>query len=115
VWCTLAAGTLGLVGCRAASDPASGRPRPSRAFCEAAARFDERVPFASLDEQIRLVRRLVATAPPDVRPQAVTFLEALQRVRTDPSVRDDPKVKHAVDDVNRRAGQDCGWYRRRGL
>jgi hypothetical protein len=107
--------TAAVAACSSASDPASERPRPSAAFCAAAARFDERVPTASLAEQIRMVRRLVATAPPDVADEARTFLDALRRVRTDPSVRDDPGIKRAVDDLNRRAAQDCGWFRRRGL
>ena len=110
---TLALGAT-VAACSSASDATSQRPRPSAAFCAAAARFDERVPTASLAEQIRMVRRLLATAPPDVVDEARTFLGALHRVRTDPSVRDDPEIKRAVDELNRRAAQGCGWFRRRG-
>jgi hypothetical protein len=31
------------------------------------------------------------------------------------SVVDNPKIQDAADRVNRRAGQDCGWYQREGM
>ena len=31
------------------------------------------------------------------------------------AVVDDPAVKSAIQHVNRRAGQDCGWFKRQGL
>lgn len=101
-----------LAACGGGNDVASGKPKPSPAFCDAAARYDQRVQVAALPEQIRLVRRIAATAPPDVRPDANRFLAALERVRTDRSVVDNPRVKAAVQRVNRRAAQDCGWYAR---
>jgi hypothetical protein len=102
---------LVLGACR--SEGGSG-PKPPEAFCDAATRYDERVQEgAQLDEQIRLVQRLVDTAPAKIKPDAQTFVDALRRVETDPSVKDDPKVKQAVDDVNRYAAQGCGFYERR--
>jgi hypothetical protein len=87
--------------------------KPPRAFCDAATRYDERVQKgAKLDEQIRLVQRMVDSAPSKIRRDAETFLDALRRVEADPSVRDDPRVKQAVDDVNRYAAQGCGFYER---
>ncbi len=92
----------------------SDTPKPPRAFCDAASRYDDRVQRnAKLDEQIRLVQRMVDTAPANIRADAQTFVDALRRVETEPSVRDDPKVKRAVDNVNRYAAQGCGFYERR--
>ena len=86
------------VGCR--SEESSG-PKPSRAFCDAAARYDDRLSKgAKLDEQIRLVQGMVDTAP--------------AKIEADPSVKDDPKVKQAVENVNRYAAQGCGFYERQG-
>ena len=88
-------------------------PTPPRAFCDAARELDEQLPRQPpLRVQIRLVRRLAETAPPRVEDEARTFLEALERVRSDPSVRDDPDVRRAVDEVNRYAAQGCGFYER---
>lgn len=85
------------------------------AFCKAASRFDDRLSRgAKLDEQVRLVQRMVDTAPAKVRPDAQTFVDALRRVETDPSVKDNPKVKKAVENVNRYAAQGCGFYESQG-
>lgn len=112
----LAAG--GVAGCKEQSDATSDLPRPSRAFCEAAARYDEKVTTAGMElpEQIRMVTAIAEHAPKDVRQDAQTFLAALRRHRDgDTSVVDNPRIERAVDNVNRRAGQDCGWYQREGL
>lgn len=104
-----------LVGCARDDEPVT---RPSNAFCDAAVRFEDRLERgASLDEQIRLVRRLVATAPAEITPAARTFLDALERLRDDPddpAVRDDPDVEEAVDDVNRFATNGCDLFERDG-
>jgi hypothetical protein len=90
-------------------------PKAPLAFCKAAARYDDRVSRnAKIDEQIRLVQRMVDTAPAKIRADAQTFVDALRRVETDPSVKKDPKVKAAVEDVNRYAAQGCGFYERQG-
>jgi hypothetical protein len=106
-----------LAGCKSSSDAASDLPRPSKAFCQAAARYDKRVQVgAKLSEHIELVTTLAEHAPEDVADDAATFLDALRRrQRGDTSVVDDPRVETAVDNLNRRAGQDCGWYKREGL
>jgi hypothetical protein len=93
----------------------SDAPKPPRAFCDAATRFDDRLSKgANVDEQIRLVQRMVDTAPAKIKADAQTFVDALRRVETDPAVRDDPKIKRAVDNVNRYAAQGCGFYKRQG-
>jgi hypothetical protein len=90
-------------------------PKAPVAFCKAASRFDDRLSKgAELDEQIRLVQRMVDAAPARIRPDTQTFVDALRRVESDPSVKDDPKVKKAVDNVNRYAAQGCGFYERQG-
>jgi hypothetical protein len=99
-------------GCR----PDGGdTPQAPRAFCDAASRYDDRLSKgARLDEQIRLVEKIAATAPAKIKSDAETFLDALRRVETEPSVKDDPKIQSAVEDVNRYAAQGCGFYERRG-
>lgn len=108
--------TLG--ACKSSESASSGLPRPSKAFCEAAARYDEKVQTRSLTvaEQVPYVERIATNAPDDIAEQAALFFDAMQRrADGDTSVVDDPEIRRAVDDVNRRAGQDCGWYERQGL
>jgi hypothetical protein len=90
-------------------------PKAPLAFCKAAARYDDRVSRnAKIDEQIRLVQGMVDTAPARIKADAQTFVDALRRVETDKSVKDDPNVKRAVENVNRYAAQGCGFYERQG-
>ena len=106
----LLATSLIVVACRSEGSDA---PKPPRAFCDAATRFDDRLSKgADVDEQIRLVQRMVETAPANIKADAETFLDALRRVATDPAVKEDPKIKRAVDKVNRYAAQGCGFYKR---
>ena len=99
----------------ACSSEGGNAPKAPLAFCKAAARYDDRVSRnAKIDEQVRLVQRMVDTAPAKIKADAQTFVDALRRVETDPSVKKDPKVKTAVDDVNRYAAQGCGFYERQG-
>ena len=100
------------VGC---GSEGSDAPKAPLAFCKAASRFDDRLSRgAKRDEQIRLVQAMVDAAPTRIRRDAQTFVDALRRVETDNSVRDDPKVKKAVENVNRYAAQGCGFYERQG-
>ena len=93
----------------------SSAPKPSRAFCDAASDYDDRLSKgAKLDEQIRIVQRMVDTAPARIEADAQTFVDALRRVEADPSVKDDAKVKKAVESVNRYAAQGCGFYKQQG-
>lgn len=100
------------VGCGSEGGDAAKAPL---AFCRAASRFDDRLSKgAEIDEQIRLVQGMVDTAPARIRRDAQTFVDALRRVETDSSVKDDPSVKRAVENVNRYAAQGCGFYQRQG-
>jgi hypothetical protein len=99
----------------ACSSDTGNAPKAPLAFCKAAARYDDRVSRnAKIDEQIRLVQRMVDTAPAKIKGDAQTFVDALRRVEADPSVKDNAKVKKAVENVNRYAAQGCGFYERQG-
>ena len=99
----------------ACSSEGGNAPKAPLAFCKAAARYDDRVSRnAKIDEQIRLVQRMVDTAPVKIKADAQTFVDALRRVETDKSAKDDPNVKRAVENVNRYAAQGCGFYERQG-
>jgi len=99
----------------ACSSESGDAPKAPLAFCQAAARYDDRVSRnAKIDEQIRLVQRMVDTAPAKIKANAQTFVDALRRVETDKSVKDDPRVKRAVENVNRYAAQGCGFYKQQG-
>ena len=99
----------------ACSSESGNAPKAPLAFCKAAARYDDRVSRnAKIDEQIRLVQRMVDTAPAKIKANAQTFVDALRRVETDPSVKDNPRVKRAVENVNRYAAQGCGFYQQQG-
>jgi hypothetical protein len=107
---------IALAGCKSSEDAASDLPRPSKEFCQAAARYDKRVQLAKLPEQIKLVSSIAQHAPVDIEQDATTFLDALKRRQSgDESVVDNPRIETAVDNVNRRAGQDCGWFKREGM
>jgi hypothetical protein len=108
----------GVAGCKEQNDATSDLPRPSKAFCKAAARYDKNVTTAKLklSKQIEMVSDIAAHAPKDIEREAQTFLDALKKRQAgDMSVVDNPKVRDAADRVNRRAGQDCGWYQREGM
>jgi hypothetical protein len=103
-----------LVGGACSSESANA-PKAPLAFCQAAARYDDRVSRnAKIDEQIRLVQRMVDTAPAKIKADAQRFVDALRRVETDPSVKDNAKVKRTVENVNRYAAQGCGFYKQQG-
>jgi hypothetical protein len=106
---------VAVAGSNRGDDIASDLPRPSRAFCAAAARYDEAVSSGSLSlaRHERLTRAIASKAPRDVRADAEKVADAYAHLRAgDRSVVDDPEVKAALDHVNRRATQDCGWFRR---
>jgi hypothetical protein len=96
------------------------KPEASRAFCRAADEYNEEIERTgrrsevSLERQLPLVEELARTAPRAIARDARTFVDALERVASDPSVRDNPDVRTAVDNVNRYANQACNVYQRRG-
>jgi len=110
----LAAAAVGLALVLAAC---SGReeslPRPSRTYCQAAYRYEQQIqkkPQPSIDEQITMVEKIATNAPKDIAADARVFLDAMRRVQTDPSVKDNPKVQTAVENVNRRTSRGCGFF-----
>ena len=108
----------GLTACKNTDDAASDLPRPSAAFCRAAARYDQQVQLkkTKLPQHIKLVSAIAASAPKDIAKDADLFLESLEKRQAgDTSVVDNPRVETAVNNVLRRAGQDCGWYTRKGM
>lgn len=104
-----------LAGCQRSDEPVT---RPPDAFCEAAIDLEDGLEnLVGIDKQVRLVRRLVETAPPEIEADARTFLDALESVRDDPDnpdLRDDPDVQEAVDNVNRFATNGCELVEREG-
>jgi hypothetical protein len=101
---------VGVTAC--SGDESSSLPRPSKPFCEAAHRYDVRVEKnAPISEQIHIVQEMADHAPKDIAKDTQTFLDALQRRRAgDTSVVNNPKIKDAVNNVNRRAANGCGLY-----
>ena len=92
-------------------------PAPEE-FCEAAIDLDRGLErMVDLDRQVLLVRRVAETAPADIEADAQTFLDAMEAVRDDPddpSLRDDPDVQEAVENVNRYAVEGCALYEQEG-
>ena len=105
---------IAVAGCSGSS------PKASKAFCLAADKYDnelerqQRRGEIDIDRQIERVEALAQTAPASIKDDAELFLDSLRRVEDDPSIKDDPKVREAVDDVNRLANQACGVYDRSG-
>jgi hypothetical protein len=106
---------LMLAGCSGSSTP-----KASKAFCLAADRFDNELERQQKrgeidrERQIERVAEMARTAPASVKDDAQVFLDALRAVGDDPSIKDDPNVRKAVDNVNRLANQACGAYEGRG-
>ncbi len=106
----LASLALVAAGC---SSSAAAAPR---AFCDAAQKYetelDREVTAGRRDipKQIALVKVIAATAPASIHADAQTYLDAMLRVQHDPSVRDNPAIRRAVDNVNRYASSKCGFF-----
>ena len=108
----LALVTLGATAC--SRDSGSSLPTPSRAFCQAAYDYDTNLPklIGKPRKQTELVRKLAEHAPKDIAADAATYLDAMNRaVDGDDSVVDNPKIRDAVDNVNRRATDGCELYK----
>jgi hypothetical protein len=94
------------------------KPPASKAFCRAADDYNteleraQRRGSASVQRQLPLVREMARLAPKAIADDAQTFVDALERVESDPSVKDDSDVKTAVDNVNRYANKACNVYER---
>src|SRR6478752_1922339 len=70
----------GVAGCKEQNSATSNLPRPSKAFCKAAGRYDKHVTTGQLKlaKQIEMVSAIAAHAPKDIEPEAKTFLDALK-------------------------------------
>ncbi|MFN8035115.1 MAG: hypothetical protein U0V73_04210 [Acidimicrobiia bacterium] len=109
-----AALAVGATACERAPEIA----KPSKAFCKAGKEYERRITAKkppSIAEQVKLVERMAATAPADVKHDAEVFLDAMRKIEAgDTSVRNRPSVKRAVENVNRHYAQGCGLYKRQG-
>jgi hypothetical protein len=107
---------VSLAATACSEDSTKSLPRPTKAFCQAAFKLDDRLPKIQKDvaKQITLVEPIAANAPKDIKDDAQTFLDALRRYqdgdRSDRTV-DNPKVKTAIENVNRRAADGCNFYK----
>jgi hypothetical protein len=104
--------TGGLTAC--SRDQGTALPRPSKAFCQAAYDYDTNLPklVGKLAKQTALVEKLAAHAPKDIAHDTQTYLRAMQRrEQGDKTVVDNPKIKTAVENVNRRAADGCDLYK----
>lgn len=106
-----------ITGCSGKDDTAPRLSKPTKAFCAAAANYDKVVALkaTSLTRHVELTRAIAQTAPKDARADARIVWHAFEKLRDgDQSVVDNPTVENAINHVNRRASQGCGWFRRRG-
>jgi hypothetical protein len=102
----------GLTAC--SRDETSALPTPSKAFCRAAYDYDTNLPklVGKFAKQTALVEKLAEHAPKDIAADAQTYLDAMQRrTQGDKTVVDNPKIKAAVESVNRRAADGCELYK----
>jgi hypothetical protein len=123
----IAAWVIGLVVLATVATLAQGRPgndlssnsRPSRAFCRAAAAYDKATTTTksvSLARHITMAHAIAMSAPRDTKADATLVWRSYRKLAAgDHSVVDNPRVKAALDHVNRRATQDCGWFQRDGI
>jgi hypothetical protein len=97
------------------SNDLSKLPVPSRAFCSAAAKYDEATTSKPLPlaRHVTMTHAIALSAPADAKADAVLVWTSYRKLAAgDRSVVDDPDVKAAIDHVNRRATQTCGWFKR---
>ena len=115
----IAVGVVLLAGALAAcsDNPQASLPTPSNAFCTAARRYDDKIEKLTatgterFTKQIEWVTPMAEHAPKDIKHDAEVFLAALQeRAAGNTAVANDPKVKTAIENVNRRAAQGCDFY-----
>jgi hypothetical protein len=109
----LAVVALVAVGCSSERDA----PNAPLAFCRPAANYDHALSTEGADlpvaRQIRYLRAMADAAPKEIEADTRVFLDAMERVSEDPSLRDNEKVRTAVENVNRYAAQGCDFYARR--
>ena len=102
----------GVAAC--SEDSSASLPTPSKAFCQAAYDYDTNLPklVGKINQQTDLVAKLAEHAPKDIAADAQTYLDAMKRrAAGDTSVVDNPRIKTAVENVNRRAADGCELYK----
>lgn len=108
------AASIALFGCEHAPKIA----KPSKAFCDAGKKYETEITAKkqpAVTEQVQLVEKMAANAPPDIKNDAETFLDAMRKLEAgDSSVKNSAAVKKAVNNVNRHYAQGCGLYARQG-
>jgi hypothetical protein len=110
----VAIGLIAVALAACSDDSSSSLPTPSKAFCQAAYDYDTNLPklIGKIDKQTALVQKLAEHAPKDIAADAQTYLDAMKRrAAGDTSVVDNPKIKTAVENVNRRAAAGCELYK----
>jgi len=110
----VALGFLGVALAACSGDSSRSLPTPSKAFCQAAYDYDTNLPklIGKIDQQTELVQKLADHAPKDIAKDAQLYLDAMKRrADGDTSVVDNPKIKTAVENVNRRAADGCELYK----
>jgi hypothetical protein len=110
----VALGLLATALAACSHDSETSLPTPSKAFCQAAYDYDTNLPklIGKIQQQTDLVQRLAEHAPKDIAADAKTYFDAMKRrADGDTTVVDNPKVKTAVDNVNRRAAEGCALYK----
>ena len=88
---------------------------PSRAFCSAAAKYDETTSTKPIPvrRHVEMTKAIADSAPADTKADAtIVWRSYVKLAAGDRSVVDNPRVKAALDHVNRRATQTCGWFQR---
>ncbi len=111
----VAIATIAAIAQGGQSNDLSKLPRPSRAFCAAAAKYDDATTSKSipLARHIELTKAIATAAPADTRSDAnLVWRSYVKLAAGDQGVVDNPRVKAALDHVNRRATQTCGWFQR---
>ena len=123
----IAAWVIGLVALATVATLAQGQqgndlstqPRPSRAFCSAAAAYDKATTTKTsvpLAQHISMTHAIATAAPKDTKVDATLVWQSYRKLAAgDTSVVDNSQVKAALDHVNRRATQTCGWFARDGI
>jgi hypothetical protein len=110
------AAALLLAALAAACSGGHDSPQGSTAFCNAVDRYNtfilnaQRRGKIDAAKELERVSDLARTAPKAIASDAEAWRGALEQVADDPSLKDDPALKKAVDNVNRYANKACGLY-----
>ena len=105
----------GVLGAACSGEGGSSAKAP-KAFCQAAYDYEQELTKElskgekNLAKQTEMVAKMADVAPKSIHRDAQTFADAMRRLPTDQSVKNNPDVKKAVDNVNRYASNGCGFF-----